>query len=430
MTQVPLNHSDHTPFEAAAQSYLDAGWFPMPVGKKGELLSGATGYDGTVTPEKVARWLTGDRTGGRSDVAYDNVSIRHDGTTMSIDVDVKEDKDGATDVRIWATGRGLPPLPATISSTARIDSPSRQYLYRVPPMTRFVGKPCGNGAAVEICQNHNRHTVCWPSVHQDTGGTYAWYGPGGDGYPPSWGARLDRIPSPNDLAMLPAEYVEAWRAGQLRTDPNAVTVEVAGLLRSFAPGKPDGLVAFTLREVEATHIGHDEFKAGLIHAIMLGREGNPGVPHLILALVEKYRAYVEAARPGEAAKEIADLVGWCVGTAQRKALSTPLSTTTEWPVGWATSDEVMTWLTTYTRRKGGKYLRRRVKRMNAEPLVSIQWHVERMMTDTLEGLSSARDVTRAVSASYMSRDGSDRSAPGRILAAALGRVLRSNAGAR
>lgn len=417
------------PFNAATvAAYTAARWPVMPVGKKGELLVGVTGNDGTVTPEKIAAWVAGDRTGGWSGITYDNISIRHDGTTMALDVDVKAGKDGATDVQNFAIERGLSPLPATVSSTARGDSPSRQYLYRVPPMTRFVGKPCGGGKAVEICQRHNRHTVCWPSVHQDTGGTYEWFGPGEDGYPPSWGARLDRIPSPSDLAMLPAEYVEAWRAGQRSTDPNAVVVDAAELFATFTPGEPDGLVRHMLSKAldPANHIGHTEYFDGIYNAVLLGREGRPGVPELIEALIDRHRTYLLEDRPNKIS-ELESAFGDAVAAAQRKTLSTPLSATTAagdgYPEGWATPDEVMTWLVTYTRVKGGKYLRRRVKRMNAEPLNSIQWHTERMITDTFTGLSSARDVARAVRDSYMSRDGSDPRAPGRILAAALGRIL-------
>jgi hypothetical protein len=111
---------------------------------------------------------------------------------IGIDIDQYDDKHGADDLKELETGLG--PLPDTWSSTARGDGPSRIYFYRVP-------EDCGElrgslSESIEIIQHHHRYAMVWPSVHEKTGNTYAWYN----------GVRSDTPPVLDQLADLP----EAW----------------------------------------------------------------------------------------------------------------------------------------------------------------------------------------------------------------------------
>lgn len=310
------------PYDAAARTYLGAGWWPIPVLGRNTPVKYTTGYDGTVSTEKVEAWLTDDmlvRAQAGRGVRVDNIAIRHQGT-LAIDVDHGYgDKNGVEQLAAYAQRAGLPPLPATWSSTARgDDSPSRQYLYRVPEEgVRYKTKPCNS---VELCVWHHRFTVCAPTIHEKVDRPYAWYLPGAEGVPPSWGSPVDRFPTPGELPMLPTEWFQAFRGNAANADRTAAVVDLPELFASFPSGDPDGLVAHLITKWsdETQHVGHDEFKNALINALMVGREGHPGVPVLYEVLVNRYTGYLAVARPDEAEHEVRSLVDACVAIAQQK----------------------------------------------------------------------------------------------------------------
>lgn len=311
------------PYDAGAPLYLQGGLWPIPVMGKNTPVKGATGYEGTVTVEKVAAWLTTDMhdraVAGRG-VRVDNIAIRHQGT-LAIDVDEGYgDKDGVKQLAAFAEKAGLPPLPPTWSSTARgPETGSRQYVYRIPEDARLKTKPC---PSVELCCWHHRFTVCWPSIHPATGDVYTWYLPGEPGVPPTWGEATDRVPVLSELPMLPSEWFRAFRGSVANADRTVATVGAPELLATFPQGAPDGLVRHLIEQWsdEGQHVGHDEAKNALINAFMLGREGHPGVVELYELLVGRFTSYLSVARPEEAEFEAQSLIAACADIAQQKPI--------------------------------------------------------------------------------------------------------------
>lgn len=312
-----------TPFDQSAEIYLAGGLLPIPVRGKSTPVKGATGYDGTVTFEKVNAWLHPDpvvRANANRGAGIDNIGIRHQ-LTLAVDVDHGYgEKNGVEQLAAYAAEHNLPPLPATWSSTARGDnSPSRQYLYRIPADISFKTKPC---KSVELCTWHHRYTVCAPSIHPDTGSAYTWYLPGEAGVPPTWGEPTDRVPRADMFAPLPAEWFEALRGNQANADRTVEVVAPAELVANFPAGDPDGLVNYLITKWSdpAEHVGHDEFKNAAIHAFLLGREGHTGVRDLLDVLWRRYIAYLNTARPDTAVFEARSLVNACATIAQQKPI--------------------------------------------------------------------------------------------------------------
>ena len=307
-----------TLFSEHAHEYLAAGFTPIPVHHKLPPMNGVTGRKRSVTPEDVAAWVAA------SDPWYGNLAIRHE-QTVAVDVDEGYgDKDGVAQLSRLAARHKLPPLPATYSTTARGDrSPSRQYLYRVPEgvhvtaETRLRSKPC---AAVELCYRNHRYTVCFPSVHPDTGDTYRWYFPADAGSPPSWGAR-SAVPEVSDLAVLP----DAWWHHLLTTsqvsNPNAahvITVSESELLATFRAAAP--VEATELKRVREhveslDHVGHDDFFANGLRILEFGREGVPGAADAYRNLKRLAQEYLTS--QGRPDNELPNMVATIVDRVQR-----------------------------------------------------------------------------------------------------------------
>lgn len=309
------------PYDQGAPIYEIGGLWPIPIMGKDMPVKGATGYDGTVTAEKIMQWLHPDpmvRAKAGRGHSVRNVGLRHQ-LTVAIDVDDGYGKkNGLVKLAEWAVKMSLSPLPGTWSSTARGDNtPSRQYIYTIPEDVRMKTKPCD---AVELCNWHHRFTVCAPSIHPGIGKPYAWYLPGEAGVPPKWGPRTDRYPRYSDFTALPADWLKAFRGTAANADRSISTIALPELLGTFQQGAPDGLIQYLIDQWsdEDTHVGHDEAKNALIHAFLLGREGYVGVPRLVELLVDRLTAYLEVDRPDKAAFEAESLVQACATIAQQK----------------------------------------------------------------------------------------------------------------
>lgn len=426
------------PYDDAAEVYLASGLWPIPVMGKNPPVSGATGYTGTVTPEKIVEWLHPDpvrRARAGRGVRLDNLAIRHQ-ATVAIDVDQGYgEKDGVAQLAAWAAKLDLPPLPATWSSTARgDDSPSRQYLYRIPSDIRMKTKPC---KAVELCNWHHRFTVCAPSIHPN-GNVYAWYLPGEAGVPPTWGERTDRYPRVDVFADLPREWFEAFRGAEANADRTAATVDLREFVAGLPAGEPDALVQLLIEQWSDpdTHVGHDEAKQAFIHAFMLGREGHPGVEQLITVLYTRLKAYTAVARPDDP-DEAAKLVRDMAVIAQQKPLTQqggvklgakvqhdPLDASVD-----ATDDEMAAFIRTYTRYTQPAALGRRVAWAKADPASRQVAHARRMVSDAIDGLYPAMKVARAIRDVYRHHGGANPAIPRKILSQALGAYLNAKAAA-
>ncbi|RTL65866.1 MAG: bifunctional DNA primase/polymerase [Pseudonocardiaceae bacterium] len=310
-----------TRFSEHADTYLAAGFTPIPVKGKLPPVKGVTGTKRSVTAEDVRWWVYADHP------SYGNLAIRHE-QTVAVDVDEGYgDKDGVSQLAQLVTRHRLPPLPATHSTTARgDDSPSRQYLYRVPAgvvvtaETRLRSKPC---AAVELCYRNHRYTVAYPSVHPDTGDVYRWYLPADAGAPPSWGARCE-VPHVQALAELPAAWWSHLHVNTQLANPNAANIQTVSeheLLATFRPAV--GVEASELRRIREhvetlDHVGHDDFFALGLRVLELGREGVPGAGDAYLHLKQLAHSYLTA--QGRPDTELPSMVATIVDRAQRNLL--------------------------------------------------------------------------------------------------------------
>jgi hypothetical protein len=412
---------------------------------KTQPVKGTTGYEGIVTDEKITAWLDPSpdylvRARAGRGVRVDNVAIRHQ-LTAAIDIDQGYgSKNGVRQLGEWAAKHDLPPLPPTWSSTARgAESESRQYVYGIAEDARFKTKPCNS---VELCCWHHRFTVCWPSVHPNTGGTYEWYLPSDAGVPPTWGPVADRIPAPGELAMLPDAWFRAFRGNVSNLDPRAITVEPHELLDTFRVGEPDLWVAKQIEKWsnEDEHLGHDETKNALITAFMLGREGHTGVRQLYEQIVRRFTTYVQGVRPKEAQREIKSLIEACATIAQQKPVRpvviNRMPSTDEFMAGakvtWtnsevgtdpATDDELESFVASFTANEHPGRLVRRLRWMTSDNPGRLAHHALYLVAGAIAGDYPAEDAVRALVAAHQHHQGSDPDRPRRLLTAALGAVL-------
>jgi hypothetical protein len=149
-----------------------------------------------VSGRKGAQTLPKHYTGPKALPRYKdhNIGWRLPYGVIGIDVDQYDDKHGADDLKALVAEMG--PLPDTWSTTARGEGPSRIYYYRVP---EDCGELAGSlSESIEIIQHHHRYAMVWPSVHEKTGNTYAWYN----------GHRSDTPPTIDQFAELPAAWLE------------------------------------------------------------------------------------------------------------------------------------------------------------------------------------------------------------------------------
>lgn len=203
MTTVPLN-TVTGPYTRGAQVYLDRGWVaPLPCDHRlGRVPTGFTGYTTAVpTAADITMWIT-----SRGDA---NLGLRMQEGTLGIDVDCHDGKRGCEILELAEQMNGV--LPRTWYSTSRSDG-SRHLLFRVPKGMEWKseivvkslvddkGKPV---KGIEILRPHHRWARAWPSLNPNTGQPIHWYTPDGvvSAVPPR----------PEDLAELPAEWVEYLR---------------------------------------------------------------------------------------------------------------------------------------------------------------------------------------------------------------------------
>lgn len=198
------------PYGSSAKRYLRLGWLPIPVAGKAYPEPGTTGKKGTVTAESAKALIDSRR--------RRNIALRHDGTTMALDVDGSDHdgKRGDKTIAKLSKAKHLGELPPTWSSTARgDDSLTRQHFYRVPagvklisdltaPLEAALGRklePKVEQSDVEVIHHDHRYSVVAPSVHPDTGAEYQWYDP--QGRPSDYPPHVDELP------MLPRKWLEA-----------------------------------------------------------------------------------------------------------------------------------------------------------------------------------------------------------------------------
>lgn len=300
------------------QQYLEAGFKPIPVTGKFPPISGATGHRDPITAEEVEEWA--------NQHPAHQIAIRAEGW-VAIDVDDGYgDKDGAAQLAALVDQWG--PLPATWTSTARGEGPSRQYLFQVPEGQKFATKPA---PAIEMIQWSHRYTVCAPSVHPDTGTPYRWYAPSG--------GMSFSVPQLAELPHLPARWLAGLARIDTYTQQDRETLDAEDFLGEFVTGDPcRECQAFTSAWQNEKHIGHDEFKRYSLRGMMLGREGHVGVAESLGELSSLYMEYLTKTRPFSAGREFASLLNFSAEQAQKRDVTgvcrctpaTALGGTSDW----------------------------------------------------------------------------------------------------
>jgi AAA domain/Bifunctional DNA primase/polymerase, N-terminal len=208
------------PYADTAAAYVAKGWtspLPLPAREKNDPPVGFTGWRNSrwATAADIDAWLEQARGTGA------NIGNRAPRGVAGIDYDAYRDpakvRPGHSFAdRVAAWGE----LPPTWASTSRTDGSMIRW-YRVP---EDIALPGDAGDDVEIIHANYRYAVAPPSVHPD-GRIYRWLTPDGE--------VTDEIPHVDDLAELPAAWVEGL-AGLAHARVTDADVE------EFLAGVPDG----------------------------------------------------------------------------------------------------------------------------------------------------------------------------------------------
>lgn len=297
MSAATIDPLSPSPYLTAAEEYLTAGWWPLPVlgDDKARVPGGFTGYKGrAVTRADVKRW--------NRDHPDRNLAIRLPRDVVCLDVDHYGDKRGGD--TLAKLEEELGPLPPTVVATAR-PLPSGKRLYRVPVGSCFRGTA---GPGVDIVSWHCRYVVAWPSVHH-SGAAVQWIDE------PS-GEVLDTIPEPGDLPDLPWSWLERLSAsGSRYVAAEATGEEVTAWLAECTEARRPGWLAALTRSVEerlAAGAGrHPTMLAALCDVAREASAGAYRAADAAEALREVWDRYTAGEnREGEFDDE---LVPWAVG---------------------------------------------------------------------------------------------------------------------
>lgn len=274
------------PYRAAADTYLGAGWSPIPTSGKSPRVAGVSGHGSSpVTASMVERW--------RSEFGSSNVGLVLPPDVVGFDVDDYGDKHGADTLADLELKFG--PLPETWFSTSR-DGRSGIRLFRVPRGTVFSGQI---GPHVDTVQHHHRNVTVWPSVHK-SGNVYRWgIGDSSDaGWVLSEGTGSHGVPTVGELAELP----DAWLNGLTRDTPQPRAEGLgpgdgASLLAGLAPGEPDARVERALGRAVAGLSGehgsrYDSVRDDVARLLRAGEQGAVGVGSALSTLRRLYVAMV------------------------------------------------------------------------------------------------------------------------------------------
>lgn len=317
--QMPRTYADHV------VPYAQAGWpciLPVPAAAKFPPPGGFTGADGrdtdpltlvefaTMCPAHSIALRMPDGVIGIDIDEYDKVTVDAEGNQKVVQ------KRGCTTLSAAIERWG--PLPATWSSTARGDDTgpgvSRILFFRVPPR-RYAPQL---GTDVEVIQRHHRYVVVAPSPNPHAGGaSYRWYWPNGEPAAPG------EIPSPADMAELPAAWVAGLSEGATEQGP-AASDPAAGhqLLNQLRADTRIECAEITsvrltaLDELTAAEAGsrHDALSKRVYQLVQIAAHGHTGASYAIEALRDAWAS----ATAGEAReREFFDMLT----TAARKAVT-------------------------------------------------------------------------------------------------------------
>lgn len=238
-----------TPYRDGAKAYRGTGLgqaIPVHPTENNQPAKGLIGFDAPTSGdaprerEKLWRTLADMHEDGKTEVKARtrdqktgrwNLGIHPAQLVIALDVDEADDfRRGLAQQH----NLGLP--PSTPYSTARgADSPRRQLVYRLPEGTEWSSLGAMPGG--EIIDHAHRFIRAWPSIHLKTSNRYEWYAPTtGDAL--GAGERLQAPPSIDDLAELPAEFVQALRATEAARPRKKDRVDVDEWIDERSHGTP------------------------------------------------------------------------------------------------------------------------------------------------------------------------------------------------
>jgi hypothetical protein len=175
----------------------------------------------------------------------------------------------------------LGPLPGTFVSTARDDGVSGIRLFAVPG--DFVASAWPSQAAVDIDMItwYERYVICSPSVHK-SGKVYRWYSNRGLGHVMHG---VDKIPSPEDLAMLPSEWCEYLTGlaggGDEKWNDSSFDGSARQWLVDYGNGEPcryvEGIGVRVLVRMGNGGSVHEAAKLGIAQLVKAAAEGHVGI---------------------------------------------------------------------------------------------------------------------------------------------------------
>lgn len=199
------------PFADRAHEYRKAGWYPIPLGQRGQrnakapVPAGVTGARGRLpTEQDIDGWIETH--------AANNIGVRLPKTIIALDTDqydktnadtgVVTRKRGAEQLAAVVDDLGLVPLPRSPKSSARgPDNPSRIEFYTVPDDGREYHESVPGAPDVDVIQFGHRYSAVAGSIHPETGEPYVWYR--SDGKTPMVG-----IPKVSSLNALPEGWLD------------------------------------------------------------------------------------------------------------------------------------------------------------------------------------------------------------------------------
>jgi len=195
-------------YAGAVDLYRDRGWpgvLPVPEGKKSPVPAGFTGWTGGWPEESDYRLWQRTRPDG-------NVALRVPEDVVGFDVDHYGKKHGFDTLTALEKQWGR--LPSTFISSSRT-KPSGIRWFRTDG--RVLQGQAGPG--IEVIQFHHRYAIVAPSIHPDTGKPYGWYRE--TDLRRFWlPLPISQAPSPDELARMPASWLEGLAAGSSECPPH------------------------------------------------------------------------------------------------------------------------------------------------------------------------------------------------------------------
>jgi hypothetical protein len=261
------------PYGEVAAMYLPTklgGPIPLPARNKWPPPTGWTGWAAPYpSGADVAEWAQQQPTG--------NLGLRLADGVLGVDVDAYGGKDGHRTLTRLTEQLGA--LPPTVRSTSRGDGVSGIRLYRVPVGLAWAGEVTasyddgGTTKGIELIHLGHRYVVAFPSKHPE-GGNYWWL--------TEDGARLTRLPTVEDLPLLPTEWVDYLAKGSAQ-DASAKADMTNEQTRQWLVGLDDGeacAYVLELRQKVATALAsdsrHDSVRGEILRLLRAGEQRHRG----------------------------------------------------------------------------------------------------------------------------------------------------------